>query len=277
MLGSVIISQNLYILGALKNHYHKNKKALQLIFGAWGLLLLLVWLLPISFCGYLSDDPDTVFWYFLSESGGVYGTTLLALILCGAAASQYKGAVQKARVFTAGFGFLLLTLGGIALLNEFAVKPMVSLPRPSHVFLLGGEQADLLSQFYLKSVPERQTFLAAHIQSNSEKFAAVSPLVLAHWVAEPGYSFPSGHSQNVFLLAAMLTFWLCLQLPSGQRRWCLLPLAWAILVCLSRVALGVHSELDVSIGAGLGLLLAYLLSLFGALHRIFKITQPEIT
>lgn len=245
--------------------------------GAWVILLLLVWLLPVSFCGYLSDDPDTALWYFLSESGGVYGTALLALILCGAAASQHKGIVQKVRIFTAGFGFLLLTLGGVALLNEFVVKPMVSLPRPSHVFLLGGEQADLLSQFYLKSVPERQTYLADYVQANAQKFTAVSPLVLAHWVAECGYSFPSGHSQNAFLLAAMLTFWLCLQLPSRQRRWCLLPLAWAMLVCLSRVALGVHSELDVSMGAGLGLLLAYLLSLSGALYRIFKVTQSETT
>jgi membrane-associated phospholipid phosphatase len=258
----------------LKNHYFKNKTALHLAVGAWGVLILLVWLLPVSFCGYLNDDLDTGFWYFLSESGGVYGTTVLAIVLCGAAASQQVGARQQVRAFAAGFGFLLLTLGGIAILNEYGIKPLMQLPRPSHQFLLGEGQADVLPQFYLKSVPERQAYLESHIQVNAEKYAAISPLVLSHWVAESGSSFPSGHSQNAFLLATMLVFWLCLQLPARKQGWCLLPMGWATLVCLSRVALGVHSELDVSLGAGFGLLLAYLLSLTGLLHRIFRITQP---
>lgn len=53
---------------SVRKHYHKNKKALQLALGAWGGLLLLVWLLPFAFCGYLRNDWDTAGWYFLSES-----------------------------------------------------------------------------------------------------------------------------------------------------------------------------------------------------------------
>ncbi|MEJ8801749.1 phosphatase PAP2 family protein [Pontibacter sp. H249] len=257
----------------MKNHYRKNKTAIRFALTAWLLLMLLVWLLPVAFCGYLNDDADTSFWYFLSESGGVYGTTILALILCSVAAFQQNSAWHKIRAFVAGFGFLLITLGGIAALNEYVIKPITQVPRPSHLYLL--TEANQLPQFYGQSITERQIYLQNYIQLNPEKYAYISPLVLAHWVQECGYSFPSGHSQNAFLLGTMLAIWLGLQLPRRKQVWLILPLGWAMLVCMSRVALGVHSELDVSLGAGFGLLMAYLLSLTGIMHRVFKITQPE--
>ncbi|GAB3811805.1 hypothetical protein GCM10028895_02260 [Pontibacter rugosus] len=241
-------------------------------------MVLFVWLLPVGFSGYLQADADTLFWYSVSESGGVYGTTALALILCATAAYQQASMWHKVKAFSVGFGFLILTLGGVAALNEYVIKPITQVPRPSHTFLLAREgDKSLLPEFYIKTVPERQVYLQQHISQNATKYAEVAPEVLAHWVQESGYSFPSGHSQNAFMLGTMLALWLGLQLP-GRRLWLLsIPLVWAVLVCLSRVALGVHSEWDVSLGAALGLLLAYLLSLTGVLHRIFKITKPEIS
>jgi hypothetical protein len=65
-------------------------------------------------------------------------------------------------------------------------------------------------------------------------------------VEESGWSFPSGHAQ----LAAALAVWLSL----GARR----PraaLGWgglALLIAASRVALGVHTLVDVAVGAALG-------------------------
>ncbi|WP_276499416.1 phosphatase PAP2 family protein [Pontibacter litorisediminis] len=259
----------------MKTHYKENKLALRCALGTWCLLALSLWGLPVAFCGYLESDLDTGFWYAVSESGGVYGTAVLAVVLCLAAAWQQERRRHRVRAFGAGFGFLLVLLGGTAALNEYGVKPLLHQPRPSHMFLLGEGQSPYLAEFYRKTVPERQVYLQGHIQANADKFAVVSPLVLAHWVAESGYSFPSGHSQNAFLLATMLAFWLCGQLPPGRRAWCLLPLGWALLVCLSRVALGVHSELDVSLGAAFGLVLAYLLSLTGLLHRVLTLTKPE--
>lgn len=259
----------------MKTHYKENKLALHCAVGAWLVLVMLLWLLPVSFCSYLANDLDTGFWYFISESGGVYGTAALAVVLCLTAAFQQERRRHQARAFGMGFGFLLILLGGVAALNEYGVKPLVQQPRPSHMFLLGEAPSPHLAEFYLQPEPERQAYLNSYLQVHGGKYANVSPLVLAHWVAESGYSFPSGHSQNAFLLATMLAFGLCLQLPPRKRAWCLLPLAWALLVCLSRVALGVHTELDVSLGAVFGLVLAYLLSLSGLLHRIFALTQPE--
>ncbi|MFC6998954.1 phosphatase PAP2 family protein [Rufibacter roseus] len=262
----------------MKAHFYQNRFALLLSGLGWLLMVVLVWSLPVSFCGYLQNDSDTTFWYLLSESGGVYGTTGIAVLLCLLAAKPQQELKLKVKSFAAAFGFLVVTLGGIALLNEYGIKPLTHVPRPSHQFLLGKAelQASLIHEFYRKDVPARQDYLRNYLQQNPEKWADVSPQVLAHWVNEAGYSFPSGHSQNAFMLGSMLTMWLGLQLPRKRRPWLLLPLAWAVLVCLSRVALGVHSELDVSLGAGLGLVLAYLLSLSGVLQKVFKVaTHPE--
>lgn len=38
-----------------------------------------------------------------------------------------------------------------------------------------------------------------------------------------------------------------------------LPLVWALIVALSRVAVGAHSPLDVSVGAAVGLIISHLL------------------
>jgi len=42
----------------------------------------------------------------------------------------------------------------------------------------------------------------------------------------------------------------------------MIPLVWASLVALSRVAVGAHSALDVSVGSAMGLILAYSLMSF---------------
>ncbi|HRH81302.1 MAG TPA: phosphatase PAP2 family protein [Thiobacillaceae bacterium] len=59
-------------------------------------------------------------------------------------------------------------------------------------------------------------------------------------------SFPSGHSATAFALAALLGSWLA---PGWPRR---LLLALAVLVGLSRMAVGVHWPQDVLVGASIG-------------------------
>ncbi|QHL87303.1 phosphatase PAP2 family protein [Nibribacter ruber] len=252
----------------MKNHFRQHKSSLLLSGGMWLLLVLVLCTFPVAFSGYLASDLDTNFWYWLSESGGVFGTTALAVLLCGLAAAQQKGLRRKFASFSVAFGFLLVTLGGIAAVNEYYIKPLTQIPRPSHLFLL--QPTHQIEKFYLQDVPARQAFLQRFIQENPTLSADVSPLVLAHWVQECGYSFPSGHSLNVFLLGTMLALFLGWQLPRKKQLWLLVPLGWALLVCLSRVALGVHSEWDVALGSAVGFTVAYLLSVSGILHRVFK-------
>ncbi len=63
-------------------------------------------------------------------------------------------------------------------------------------------------------------------------------------------SYPSGDALRAWFLASMLAYFL-------GAGWGILVGALALLVCLGRIALGVHHPLDVLSGSGLGLLSAW--------------------
>jgi len=258
----------------MRAHYQHHKRAILLNIGAWLLMVAMLLGLPIAFCGYERGDWDTNFWYFLSESGGVYGTTFLVTLLCVVFAVRRQTWPKKLASFVGSFGFFALVLGGIAYTNEYGLKPLLRKPRPSHRYLLsspGQQDTSLLQQYYQHEVTQRRVYLQQFIRANPEKVKAISPRVLNHWVQEAGYSFPSGHAQNAFLLGSILVFWLWRVLPPQKSYWLIVPITWAVLVCLSRVALGVHTETDVALGAASGLVLAYIFSLTGLLNRLFGV------
>ena len=259
-------------------HFRNHKRAILLNIGAWLVMVLMLFCLPIAFCGYERGDWDTNFWYFLSESGGVYGTALLVTLLCAVFAAMRRTWKKRIASFVASFGFFVLVLGGIAYTNEYGLKPLLRKPRPSHQFLLSrpGQDTTLLRQYYHQEVAQRRAYLQQFIRANPDKVKAISPRVLNHWVQEAGYSFPSGHSQNAFLLGSILVFWLWRVLPAHKSFWLIVPITWAVLVCLSRVALGVHTETDVALGAASGLVLAYIFSLAGLLNRLFGVLPKHL-
>lgn len=68
-----------------------------------------------------------------------------------------------------------------------------------------------------------------------------------------GFSFPSGHSQNAVITFGGIAL-------TEKKRWIrLLCIAMAVLVPFSRMYLGVHTPLDVGVGAGLSLVLLLVL------------------
>lgn len=69
----------------------------------------------------------------------------------------------------------------------------------------------------------------------------------------PAYSFPSGHTQNVFASFGCLGRW-------TKRTW--LRVVYALLIVVtafSRMYLGVHTPLDVGVSFGIGLVLVFAL------------------
>ena len=111
-----------------------------------------------------------------------------------------------------------LTLGGLALIT--GLKHVFALPRPGQPLVA------------LESLPW-----------------LVQPLYEATAMAS-GYGFPSGHA----LMTTVVYVSLARRLSIGTRRWRTLGAAAVVtLVCLSRVALGVHYLVDVVAGVAVGL------------------------
>ncbi len=69
------------------------------------------------------------------------------------------------------------------------------------------------------------------------------------------HSFPSGHAARAFMLASVA-------LLLGPPGWAAAMMAWAVLVSLARVAMGVHYLSDILAGAALGIVCGAGLSLW---------------
>jgi phosphatidylglycerophosphatase B len=225
----------------------------------YGLLVFTVFVLPVAFSACSRDSAWCAFMYGMTESGGQRGTTVIVLLAAILYAGSFNSLTQKARVF-----FLtVLTLGAIlasfAYLNENVIKTLIRVHRPSHTYILHESKSTAdLDSLYSLAEPERRKFYENLILPDTVTFRNMDPRVVAHWIDEVGYSFPSGHSFNTFLLGTILAFFIY-HLAGKRFRWLhLLPLVWAMLVAISRVAMGVHTARDVSAGAALGIVLASL-------------------
>lgn len=93
-----------------------------------------------------------------------------------------------------------------------------------------------------------------------------------HLIGQPlrTLSFPSGHTMTAFMLAGVLIFHLS---AIQQRRWAGPLLGIAVLVGLSRIAVGAHWPLDVLGGAAIGWLGA-MLGTFWAQRWHWGVTPP---
>jgi membrane-associated phospholipid phosphatase len=80
-------------------------------------------------------------------------------------------------------------------------------------------------------------------------------------------SFPSGHATTAFALAAVLGF--------ISARWFGVAIVFAVLIAVSRVALGLHYPSDVFAGAVLGLLGAYFVRMMFALWRVVFVRNAD--
>ncbi len=162
---------------------------------------------------------------------------------------------EKANVFVKSVFGLLIIFGLFAFINENYTKPLLKRHRPSHEYLLLQENlSNQIDSLYKLKKSDRSRFFDTLIKNDTTNFKNIDPIILEHWVKESGFSFPSGHSFNAFLLAMVLAYGIYHNEHKPKwRNLFVLPFVWALAVGISRVAIGVHSPLDVSTGAAMGI------------------------
>ena len=236
----------------------------------------IAWATPLSFCGYRSDQSSSRFFLFLSDSGAHWGILGVMFLMAALVASRQSGTgarIRKAVLFLLRLSTVLAIL---AFINEFVTKPFFAVHRP---YVLRLEKEGLLSTddyYALATRTKRADFMRKKLAENQDSpiVQSLDPKIREHWITMTGFSFPSGHSQNAFLFALILSFLVQHLLPNGKRLvW--IPFLWAIGICLSRVALGAHSPLDVTVGALTGGLFGGLILLSGWLNKALPEKQPR--
>jgi phosphatidylglycerophosphatase B len=220
---------------------------------------LAVWWIPSEFTACSRDSKWCTTAYWATESAGKIGTVIVLAVSCFFYTIRIESKKQKLKVFLKSFLVLGGLLSGIAFINEHVTKEVMGIPRPSHIFIAQNALPMIsVDSIYKIGEEGRKKLLRSMIQSDSVRFGAIDIRIQDHWVEEAGYSFPSGHSFNAFLLATILTFSMYHSRSKITRSLYLIPLFWALLVAVSRVAVGAHSALDVSFGAALGLVVGHL-------------------
>ncbi len=180
-------------------------------------------------------------------------------------------------MFLKSVAALCILLASFALFNEYVTKNILKLPRPSYTFV--AEQSGInfkMNALYDLNEQDRKQLLRCIIDSQSEKFSNIDSKVLNHWVAESGYSFPSGHSFNAFLLSFIMAFSMHHSKNKTARLLYVLPFIWAFMVGISRVAIGAHTPLDVSFGAAMGLFTAVIFLYFDNTKKLILPAKSKI-
>lgn len=242
---------------------------------AWLAVVLVVFATPVAFSGSRKDQSAAPFWYWFSESGGVIGSTILIIAISFALMLAFDKWWKRLLAPLVSFLAFAILLGSLAYMNEHFVKTSVKAHRPSHRYLTSALGIDI-ENFYKMDESDRSRILSWETCVHPEKTSDIYPLVLNHWIHESGYSFPSGHSQNAFLLATIVAFIIYINAKEKLRYLAMIPLVWAALVCISRVAIGIHTSYDVTAGSALGMMTATVIILSGIPQRFLQRNRHTI-
>ncbi|MCU4162975.1 phosphatase PAP2 family protein [Carboxylicivirga caseinilyticus] len=216
------------------------------------------------------------FWLFISNTGGTIGVPVITLVFCIVISLHYKGWFKKMLFLTLSLLGFSVVLGGFAKLNEHFIKENLRIERPNIIYLHNQKDFDSEEFYNLPTKADRQKYLKEFLNEKGPDFITfddkpIHPKVLQHWLNETGFSFPSGHSVNAFLMATLMSYLLLFTYEDFRRRtFFILPFLWATLVALSRVILGVHSPTDIALGALIGSLIAYLIIVTGIIDKYLK-------
>lgn len=191
----------------------------------------------------------------ISNSADIIGTFIGVLVTAILYTLNEQLWKDKLRVFLKAIVGLSTVIILFAALNEKLTKPLLKAERPSHQYMLKAfESQPLMDSLYQLTKKERVAWFEAQVLLHKEKLMDIDPKVLAHWVEEGGYSFPSGHTFNAFLLAMIFAFGIAHNNKKPEWRAIFpAPFLWATAVGISRMALGVHTLSDVMAGAALGI------------------------
>ena len=207
--------------------------------------------------------------YLLSASAGKFGSLVIVLVTALCYTIRIETIRKKTHTFFKSVVAVSLFIGLLAFLNEHLTKPMLKEVRPSHQYILNQLQLNhQLDSVYQLSKTDRQQYFELLINNNLQLFNHIDVKVRAHWIDEAGFSFPSGHSFNAYLLATIMAFSLFHATNKKWHKYFWVPFLWAFMVALSRVAIGAHNPLDVVVGSIAGFTISSVFIYFDTTRKL---------
>ncbi|HQY50983.1 MAG TPA: phosphatase PAP2 family protein [Ignavibacteria bacterium] len=261
-----------------KDLYTSHKYFFNSVLSIFILLVLILNLFDLQFSGSKTSDRLAPVWLFITAGGGVYGIAVSFLIFAFYVLFQTKKNHLNKRTVL----FFLIIVFLVQLINAgstyFIFKGSYNKMRPSQHFITGTEDPDKGEiLFYEKLSKDKKKFLREKTLSEPERFLDIYPPLLSDWVNESENSFPSGHSQSSFFIAVIFAFAISCLVKKNKIYLSVIPLLWALLVSVSRVIIGVHYNIDVIAGAGMGISTALILISIKRFNRIFIVDEKQLS
>jgi membrane-associated phospholipid phosphatase len=232
------------------------------------ILTAIVFLFPVGFSSYRTTDSFAPIWYVITSTGAVYGGSVIFILLTIYLFTHFTRTARKRKnvfIFTSFIFIVQVLIAGSTLLY---FKDVFQNPRPSQLYFVEkGFIGNQGKEFFSMPLEEKSKYMRKIVEENENGFEDIYPPILNSWVYESGYSFPSGHAETGFFLGTILAF--VIFKTHSKKYYILIPLAWAILVALSRVVIGVHYPVDVTTGAFIGLSVALFIISMKRINRIF--------
>jgi len=200
-----------------------------------------------------SDPALDIFFQFFTLLG--YGSSLAVLGLLGLYAFDRKN-------FPKNF----LVIGGVVLLGSFwvdIIKALINRPRPLIDPLL---DADILSAIKTRLLGYFDVVVVP-LNPATEQLAGVCRTLHVIGPRLAQHSYPSGHAAAAFGAATAVGY--------AYRRWFWLFLSPAAAVAVSRIYVGVHFPIDVTVGAAVGVVNAWVLLGWFRPYTGIGLTRPK--
>ena len=231
-------------------------------------LIIVLYLFPLEFSGYRNSDLTAPVWYFITETGTIYGFLIIVLMMCVYLWNKkvFRTGKSIAVFFIAVVIFQLL----LTAFTQLFLKNYVQRQRPNQQILVNKGMSEKDRTLYFSMPGDKKSeFLQDKINLNREKFEDIYPRTFENWIKDTSYSFPSGHSQLSFFAGTIFSF-IILRTASLKKKYLsVIPLIWALLVAVSRVVTGVHFPSDVIAGAFIGMASGLILISIKKFNNIF--------
>jgi len=259
----------------LKKRIKDNKFVIIASLITFALLLIILIFIPLEFSGYKNTDTLAPVWYIITESGGAAGSSLILILLTLYLFFHFRTTGKRMNYLIELIGLIVLVELSSLAVSQLYTKEVVREPRPSQMYFVEkGVIENKGREFFDMPMKEKQDYLRFRTEVRKSELEDVYPPILSSWTTDIGFSFPSGHSQSSFFLGIMIAYVIFRSVEYRRRFLTLIPLLWALLVCLSRVIIGVHYPEDVAAGAAIGIVLAFSLISLKITDRALKLPSP---
>lgn len=235
-------------------------------------LCLILFLLPEGYSSFSDDGIITEFWIFVTISGNpisvvisVFAATLILIF-----------STRKFLSLHHSLFIFIFIAGGLGTMGYYLInylKASFPEPRPYYSFLSENKSLPEKLEEFTKLTPAQRRLLFDQDSIFAKVPKGVNPSVYKLWMSETALSFPSGHAFNSAFLGVLYTCILFFTWGKKLKFFYLVPMVWMILVCLSRIILGLHHKVDVIFGALLGFLAALIFIYAGALNKIIFLNR----